>query len=227
MATPPGYLRHVMGRGKFLEFASNNVNHSATAFKSAKHAASASVANLCKEWAEYITAASTTGTIPDREQNAMKIAADITARGNPIICMEMGHINSADDFSHSHVQMLIPLDMVPTYKEELETHGELQVYFIDAAEEVRLIKLEHYMNAEQKNNHTRDVRKIALIAKVGRERYYNFSGLRYPLSEVYALLPNIRDEIANNYVCMSITFIEASPETRIDFILSPLRGIVC
>lgn len=208
----PGYLRHVMGHGRFLEFISNTPNID-------------NIAAMCKKWADHITAASTTGTIPEREQNAMKIAADITMRGNPIICMEMGHINSADDFSHSYVQMLIPLDMVPTYKKELKTHRELQVYFIDAGEEVRMIKEEHYMNAEQKNNYSKDTRKITLIAKVGKERYYNFAGLKYPLTEIYSLPPDIRDEIAGGYVCMSIAFIEASPETRIDFLLAPLRAL--
>lgn len=206
-----GFLRHVMGAGKFREFLTKHGSTCDTFY------------DVCKQWANHTINAS--GTIPDREQNAVKIAGDISATGSPIICMEMGHINTADNFSHSYVQMLIPLDMVPTYQEELETHKELQVYFIDARKEISMITEENLLNETQKNTYAEEHRKTVLIAKVTAERYYNFTGVHYPLVDIYCLPHNIRDDIANNYVCMNISFIEASPETRIDFILSPVRKI--
>jgi len=209
----PGYLRHVMGSGKFREFLC----------KDADISQSDTISTICGKWAAHTILSAE--TIPDREQNAIKIAADITVTGSPIIAMEMGHINTADDFSHSYVQMLIPLTMVPTYQEELETHKELQVYFIDAKQEIDMITKERMLNEAQRIKYGEEERKTVLIAKVTNERYYNFTGLHYPLAEIFSFPNEIRDHVANDYVCMNVSFIEASPETRIDFLLSPILGI--
>jgi hypothetical protein len=138
--------------------------------------------------------------------------------------MEFGHVNHARDFAHSHLEMLIPLDMVPTYEKELETHGELQVYFIDAAKEIKLRTEEHYLNTQQASTRMERERKLTFIAQ--SEDYFNFTGIVYPLDEVNALPSPLKDCVASEYVCVRITFIEASPETRIDFLLGPVLGIV-
>lgn len=218
MSSKPGYLRHIMGFGMFSKFASLEERRTETTYSPID-----SFNNICKQWAAHTIAESE--SIPDREQNAIKIAADITMTGSPVICMEMGHINSATDFSHSHVQMLIPLNMVPTYQEELETHRELQVVFIDVNKEIEMLTLERFMNEQQKIAYSKNERKITLISKTASENYYNFTGIQYPLNEVGKLPTEVRDFVAREYVCMNITFIESSPETRIDFILSPVMKI--
>lgn len=159
----PGYLRHVMGAGKFREFLCGDANISQ----------SDTIATICGKWAAYTILAAE--TIPDREQNAIKIAADITITGNPIVTMEMGHINTADDFSHSYVQMLIPLTMVPTYQEELETHKELQVYFIDAKQEIDMITKERMLNEAQR-------------IKYGEEERKQYSSRKSPMNDIITLL---------------------------------------